>query len=333
MSQVYFVTNRDPKGAEPPTGFGKGFNSEAPDCLRFGKATVTGKKVTVVTAAEKLGGSTKTQKLGSKEVFADLQADMRKGADTIVFIHGYNVSFEAAMQTGDKVRRLYPGRRNVKRNVVVFSWPSDGSMLPFLAYKSDRADARSSSGAFARGLMKLAEFLDGVLRKDNEPCKARIHLMCHSMGNYVLRNGVQEMRRVEGALPRLFDQIFLFAPDEDYDAFEHNHKLAHLPEMGQAVNVYFNAGDTALVVSDKTKSNPARLGSRGPRLPLNVPGSVTLVDGSKIVGGLMEHSYFLDDKRVAFDVNQVLDGKGPEIAKTRKYVASQNRYELKKFGV
>ena len=203
-------------------------------------------------------------------------------------------------------------------------------MLPFLAYKSDRADARSSAGAFARGLMKLGDFLEGVRRDEANPCKASIHLMCHSMGNYVLRNGIQEVVRVNRRLPRLFDQIFLFAPDEDYDAFEHAHKLAPLPEMGQAVNVYFNAGDTAMVVSDKTKSNPTRLGSRGPRLPLNVPGTVNLVDASKIVGGLVEHSYFLQDKRVVADVNLVLDGRGPDITGTRKYLPSQNRYELKK---
>lgn len=333
MNQVLFVTNRNPLGGEPPDDFGTGFNSEAPDCLRLGKATFSGKEVTVHTAAENVTDVAGEQKLGSKEIFAKLQADMRKGADTIVFIHGYNVSFEDALRTGDIIRRAYPGGRKNKRNVVVFSWPSNGSMLPLLAYKSDRADARSSSGAFARGLMKLAEFLEGVLRGHNDPCKARIHLMCHSMGNYVLRNGIQEVRRVQGRLPRLFDQIFLFAADEDYDAFELEYKLLPLPELGQAVNVYFNSGDTGLVVSDKTKSNPARLGSRGPRLPLNVPGTVNLVDVSKIAGGLVEHSYFLEDKRVIFDVNQVLDGKGPEISKTRKYLASQNKYELKKFSI
>jgi len=198
-----------------------------------------------------------------------------------------------------------------------------------MAYKSDRSDARASASGFARGLQKLVGLLTEIKRDSGEVCGSSIHLMCHSMGNYVLRNGLQEVRS-RGGLPRIFDQMFLFAADEDYDAFEHEHKLALLPELGQAVNVYFNSGDAALFTSDHTKGNPARLGSRGPRKPLDVPGTVNLIDASRVVGGLTEHSYYLNDKRVIADVNLVLKGRGPEIPQKRKYVASGNRYELKK---
>ena len=45
---------------------------------------------------------------------------------------------------------------------LVFTWPSDGSMLPFKAYASDRDDARASGVALGRGLQKLASFLSGI---------------------------------------------------------------------------------------------------------------------------------------------------------------------------
>ena len=100
--------------------------------------------------------------------------------------------------------------------------------------------------------------------------------------------------------------------------------------MGNGVNVYFNSGDTALVVSDKTKNNPTRLGSQGPCRPLNVPANVTNIDCSEIVSGAVEHSYFVDDARVVADIQQVLAGKAQDRITKRRYVASQNRYVLGK---
>jgi esterase/lipase superfamily enzyme len=152
--------------------------------------------------------------------------------------------------------------------------------------------------------------------------------MAHSMGNYVLRNGIQEALRA-GAIPRLFDQLFLMAADEDDDAFEFQHKLRPLPKFGNGVSVYFNRGDTALVVSDWTKNNPTRLGSQGPREPLNVPANVTNIDASEIVGGLVEHDYFWSDSRVVRDVEKVLSGTPHDLIPKRRYIASQNRYVLK----
>lgn len=64
-----------------------------------------------------------------------------------------------------------------------------------------------------------------------------------------------------GRPPRVFDQVFLMAPDEDDDAFEHEHKLLPLPRLAKRVNAYFNNEDVAMTVSDKTKGNPDRLGA------------------------------------------------------------------------
>lgn len=330
MPTIHFATNRNPNEAEPPNHYGNSLHPEAPDCLRFGWATQKGKKTTIRTAPEKIEvpeGS--DQLLGSTEVFQELHASMLAGNDTIVYIHGYNVDFDDAVKAAMDLERTYAKASEGRRNIVLFTWPSNGSILPIMAYKSDRSEARASGGAFARGLEKLIKLLI-ELRKDKEKvCDSKIHLMCHSMGNYVLRNGVQQVRK-GGGLPRVFDQIFMFAADEDYDCFDHKHKLALLPELGNAVNVYFNTRDLALFTSDHTKGNPARLGMRGPKHPKTLPGTVYVVDASPVVGGAVEHSYYLDDKQVITDVRRVLNGQGPEIPATRKYMQSQNRFELKK---
>jgi esterase/lipase superfamily enzyme len=275
----------------------------------------------VEVASEKLRPDQAKAQLGSANTFAELQERMRQGRDPLTFIHGYNVEFREALVTGARLADAY----GPKLEVVVFSWPSDGSMMPLLAYKRDRTDAAASAPAFARALLKLRDFVHEV-RRGNE-CGQRIHLMAHSMGNYVLRHGLQEVMR-HGTVPRVFDQLFLMAADEDDDAFELDHKLRLLPHIGQAVNVYFNRGDTALVISDRTKANPTRLGSRGPREPLNVPAAVTIVDVSEVVGGLVEHDYLVSDKRTVEDVAAVMRGTAHDLVPKRRYIASQNKYVL-----
>ena len=330
MPKIYFVTNRN-QDSNQPGGFGGQFSQADIHDLRFGRANVVKRKNKFVLdyadlQDEVLSLDPNRQKLGSAVIFAELRADMAKGADTIALIHGYNVSFEEALVKAGRVRAAYRTQAR-KLNVIVFSWPSDGSMAPLRAYKSDRADARATGPAAGRMLFRLRDFLAEVRR--GEECGGRIHLMAHSMGNYVLRNGLQELRRELGErLPLLFDQIFLFAADEDHDAFEHLHKMMVLPQIALGVNVYFNSGDTALVISDRTKSNPARLGARGPRLPLSVPGNVTLLDCSDVVSGAVEHSYFLDNAKTRRDVGAVLDGVSADRVVRRRYVASQNRYVL-----
>jgi esterase/lipase superfamily enzyme len=313
-----------------PDSFGGGFNPESLDSLRFGAAELRFENDAITidavhVAAERLKTDPRKSVLGSRAVFEELKRTMSDGVDTLVFVHGYNVNFENALRVGGQLLRIHGKTRPI--NVVVFSWPSDGKMTPLLAYKRDRTDAAASGAAFARGLLKLQDFLHEV-RRGNE-CGASIHLMAHSMGNYVLRHGIQEARRhAGGGLQKIFQNIFLMAADEDHDAFEHDHKLAPLPELGSAVNVYFNRGDTALVISDRTKSNPTRLGSEGPRLPLNVPGNVTLIDVSEVVRGLVEHSYFWQNENTVADVKAVLAGEPQDKIAKRRYVPSQNRYVL-----
>ena len=165
--------------------------------------------------------------------------------------------------------------------------------MPFLAYASDRQDAAASGPAFARGFLKLTDFLRGSTPQ--EACDQRVHLVAHSMGNYVLRHAVQEIvARSPGRATRIFDQVFLMAADEDADAFEHDHKLKPLPSLAKRVSVYFNNEDRAIALSDKTKGNPDRLDDDGPQAPRGIPGKVTLVDSTPVVEGLVEHSYFLD---------------------------------------
>jgi esterase/lipase superfamily enzyme len=338
MADVYFGTNRGPSPVKKPTRFGKHFGEDGLSNLRFGKATVRGSKVSIRVngeALKRLSGTNLTNpassKFGSATMFEQLRACMQgDGCDTIVYIHGYNVSFKEAVKSAARVGKNFAHLNEGRGvNMVLFSWPSDGSMLPWVAYSSDRRDASASAPAFARGLLKLHDFMRELTT--SAACHQSVHLIAHSMGNYVLRHALQEVQRQSPVgIPRMFDQIFLMAPDEDDDAFEHEHKLKLLPRLGRRVNVYFNRGDTAMAISDVTKGNPDRLGDDGPRAPFQVPAKVTQVDCSDVVRGVVEHSYFVDEPRVVQDMAQVLSGSDPMQIEGRRFLDDRNRFVIRR---
>ncbi|MDH3910289.1 MAG: alpha/beta fold hydrolase [Rhodospirillales bacterium] len=339
MVKVYFATNRKPNRQQKPDDFGADFSAAGLASLRFGQAEVSGDKLetyVVKVARERLvKDAARKQKdgkgstLGSQSVFEHARRKMASAKrDTVIFIHGYNVSFKEALTAAAQLKvKLGRDAGGPGVNVVLFSWPSDGSMMPYLAYANDRQDAAASGPAFARGFLKLANFLRGSTPE--EACDQRVHLVAHSMGNYVLRHAVQEIeRQSSGRVPRIFDQVYLMAADEDDDAFEHDHKLKRLPRLAKRVNVYFNNEDRAMAVSDKTKGNPDRLGDDGPRVPRGVPGKVTLIDCTPVVGGVVEHSYYLDSPRVVDDMQKVLVGTQSDLIAGRVYIQETNRFRL-----
>ena len=341
MVTVYFATNRDPNDYQTPTDFGKDFSRSGLTDLRFGKAQVTGRKLDrykLTVAPENLQvplaaaqrNDLSGQVLGSTAIFQEVRKRMvTKKCDLMVSIHGFNYSFKEALNRTAQLTKFYGDRDMVW---FLFSWPSNGSMLPFKAYASDRSDARASGEALGRGLMKLAHFLRGI--PPQQYCGQKLHIMAHSMGNYALRHAVQAIR-ASGRQPmrRLFEEVVLMAPDEDEDAFELDHKLKPLPEMAARVSIYCNPRDRALMISDFTKGNPDRLGAAGPRNAKVLPDKVSVVNVKRAVADdddIQCHQYYKENKQVRDDVLALLDGKDPDELKTRVYNPEKNIYWLKK---
>src|ERR1035438_4759779 len=129
--------------------------------------------------------------LGSNAMFSEIKALMEHKTDVILFIHGFNVSWVQAVGSALALQEMLnaSAAKDPQQDVMVvlFTWPSDGLALPFVSYKSDRSDAKGSSGAFGRGVLKLRDFLQEFCKITQNPCGQNIHLLCHSMGNYVLQ--------------------------------------------------------------------------------------------------------------------------------------------------
>jgi esterase/lipase superfamily enzyme len=339
--RIYFATNRNLKDLNSLTDFGNHFSENGLTDLRFGWATVAGDDLdqySLTVAEESLYvepgkaavSDLSEQKLGSKAVFEEIRKEMMsQKQDCVVYIHGFNTSFQDAILGAAQLKKFY---NNLPMVYFLFTWPSDGSMLPFKAYASDRDDARASGVALGRGLQKFASFLHGTRPEDY--CGQSVHLFAHSMGNYVLRWALQGIKSSAGSnLRRLLEQIVLFAGDEDDDAFEHDHKLQSLPDLARRVTVYHNPGDKALVVSDLTKGNPDRLGASGPRNSRALPDKVSVVNCESVIRFKDDptgHQYFRLDQNVKQDVLAVLSGEESQDIKTRKYQQDTRSYRLKR---
>ncbi|MGE0621111.1 MAG: alpha/beta hydrolase [Pseudomonadales bacterium] len=253
---------------------------------------------------------------GSQRLFSELKDDMQLGCDVLVYIHGFSVGWWSAVASAMSLELML--NRNIPTDgkrvkVVLFTWPSDGKKIPFWSYFSDRNDAEASGASIGRGFLKLRDYLVEIWREarksDQELCRQSIHLLCHSMGNYVLQNALKRTEEfsVGGKPPRLFDQVFLCAPDVADDVFEPGKGLRRLPEMAGQVSIYHNAGDLSMPISDHTKGNTDRLGLRGANRPAELDGRVHQIDCTPIVTGLVEHSYYLQG-RVTDDIRHSVDG-------------------------
>ena len=349
MIDIYFGTNRNPQPVKTPRDFGYQLNNRGA-FLRFGKAQVSDeldRVEEIAVAPERLRPGRRSQLLGSNTIFAEIRESMRAGVDTVLFIHGFNYSFHEALIDAARLKRTYE-TTETPYTFFVFSWPSDGSLMPYIAYANARADARTSGAALGRGLLKLGEFVRLVsdelgprVRSDlgrdaetarlrKELCTGRLHLMAHSMGAYALRHAVQGMRAEIGDdLPRLFDEILLIAADEDADAFEHDHKLALLPRLGRRVTVYHNREDIPLAISDLTKGNPDRLGADGPAHPHLLPAKVSVVDCTDVVEGFQEHRYHKDHQTIINDIMATLQSETFNRTENRNYLLETNSYRIR----
>ena len=95
-------------------------------------------------------------KRGSEVIFPQLLNEVRKKKDSkegircsvLVFIHGFNNSFEESIESGAELAHLYSSDDH-QLIPFVFSWPSDGEFSN-IAYGDDRIDAELSGCAGAR---------------------------------------------------------------------------------------------------------------------------------------------------------------------------------------
>lgn len=303
---------------------------------------------------------------GTRRMFLDLyrrmgEAPSGKG-DTLLFLHGFQYTFEASLKHIRKLAEVYLNARDCTvANLVYFSWPSKGSLTE---YRDDQVDAIESGKLLGRLFRKTRQFfLEFFGSKDaprNAFCGHRIHLAAHSMGNQVLTHMIHELNHYPLEPFSMFGEVLLLNADADWNVFEPGQPLHRLPEYCERTHIYNHYSDDALWISQHTKNFMKRLGRHGPSSLDTLPPRTKVVDGSDlkarrgkgkqaavpagdvfaseaaVITGqkvptrerLMDHWGYLYRPEVIADVKAVMAGRGSTTISGRRATPHPNLFKL-----
>ncbi len=239
-----------------------------------------------------------------------------------LFVHGYNNSWIDAVLRYDQVSRdLFDGERGLGLSVL-FSWPSDGMLA---GYVPDRVDADHSADDVAQVLVDLHDYQVAMQRlamKDpSAACQVKISAIAHSMGNYVMQQGVARAwtRANRPALVSLFSQLLMVAADVDNDLFACGESSDGSPGEAIAnlcyrVTALYSGRDPALAASAGLKHfGKRRLGRSGLDRAHAPPDNVWDYDCTPLLGNAdtaaVHSAYFTEiaTQRLMVDVLRGLD--------------------------
>ncbi len=201
--------------------------------------------------------------------------------EVFVFVHGYNVTFEAA------ARRTAQIAYDVKFSgaPIFFSWPSQGGLLKYTVDETNVDWA----------VPDLKQFLLDVVR--NSGAKS-VNLIAHSMGSRALTQALRELELELKENSALFSQVILAAPDIDAEIFRRDLAPA-LVKASQRVTLYASSNDQALAASKQVHGYP-RAGESGNGLVV-MPG-VDTIDVSAIDTSILGHSYYGSSNPILRDI-------------------------------
>ena len=321
---MFIITNRAVDASKSNLdAFGKEPNPEGPNELRMVNVTgTTTFKVEVLgdrLSQDEVDDLIEQYKLNIdrlKPWYASLRVACalfsqanKEGKQILFFVHGYNNDIRDVVRTAFELEKLY--------NVIVvpFSWPANGGgkVSGAAAYLNDKDDARSSSTALHRAVEKV-QFYHGMLTENTDQmcmlealtrhpdnrekaqavytslmtkkCSTTLNLLCHSMGNYVLKYAVKPGNSSLQGL--VFDNIALVAADANNPG--HESWVRCLPTRNR-LYVVINENDGALSWSRRKPGDEqkARLGHHLRNL---VAENAYYIDVTRNRGVGTEHSYF-----------------------------------------
>lgn len=253
-----------------------------------------------------------------------------------MFIHGYDNDWKSSAERYITLQKeLYSGSESLGI-LVLFSWPSNGNVAAYLA---DREDAEESGPDLLRVLNLLYEkslamqkLAAQQLRKGNiDPsqttmCKAKISVIAHSMGNYLVEKGLSSLsKRINN--PQLFTlvhQLVMAAADVDNDLFDkdlpHGNDGSLMANLCYRISALYTGRDPVLGSSALLKHfGTRRLGRSG--LPENtkVYDNVCEFDITKLIsnGCSNVHGAVFTERKVLDLVRTILCGVDRGIAEEK----------------
>ncbi len=211
----------------------------------------------------------------------------------LVFVHGFNVTFDQALQRGAQLARDL----NFDGPLFVFSWPSKGSML---RYGSDRSSADAA-------VNPLVAFLGQVVAATGAK---QVHIVAHSMGNRVLLPSLVKIARAaQSPVRAALGEVILAAPavpENDFNAWLDD-IVAH---GGSRITLYASSVDRAMQVGWFREWGTTLAGYSGKGVPL-VHAGMQSIDITKAASGDvtdLNHDVFASNPVMSEDIRQILQG-------------------------
>ncbi len=221
----------------------------------------------------------------------------------LVFVHGYRVTFEQAVET---VAELSVLTRNRFRPVLI-SWPSAGR---YGAYGSDGERADKS----IHTVTEAVELLGSV-----DPRRA-IHFVAHSMGNRIVLGGLTKLRAAGGTGSALLQELVTVAPDVQCDQYRNAMKAIQQPggsanRMFRRASLYLYEKDYALTAAEVVRflrppNEQCRIGNqRG--YSASAIADVEVIDWSCMREIADSHSYYIANDYISRDLREILRHSTP----------------------
>jgi esterase/lipase superfamily enzyme len=239
---------------------------------------------------------------------AELDRAKRARDEAIVFVHGYNTSFDDALYRAAQIAHdlEFDGL------AAMYSWPSRGT---YLDYSYDLNSA-------ARSQRYLIEFL-GRLAKETRV--KRIHIVAHSMGNRPL---IEALRTVQVGGDRTLQgklgQIVFAAPDVDRDLFA---EITSKLNLGAGRTLYASNEDKALILSRQADGIP-RAGDVPPEGPV-ILKNIDTIDISKASTNPLlstNHSDYAERSHILKDIQLLIEsGTRPPDVRFPLYAVAEAR--------
>jgi esterase/lipase superfamily enzyme len=220
------------------------------------------------------------------QFFSDLRATATD-RDVLVFIHGYNVTFEDALRrTGQLAYDL-----QFKGPAVAYTWPGQDNPARYLIAVSNVDWCKPH----------LLKFLTEIA---DDSGARRIHVIVHSLGNRIFAHAVDAIVTANPARKALFHNVVMAAADLDVDEFRQ--LAAKMKQSTDSLTLYVSQTDKALKAS-KDLAKYARVGQGGSKVVLL--SGIDTIDATQVDKGFfwdVDHSYFGDSASVVSDLWQLI---------------------------
>lgn len=200
----------------------------------------------------------------------------------LVFVHGFNTSFESALYRAAEITRAL----KFDGAVFLYSWPSAGHIVRY-GYDAESADNASPF---------LADFLNLVI---GETGAKSVSIVAYGLGSVP---ALDALVRLKGKLPQGagVNDLILAAPDLDRERF--GARVRELSVLARRITLYAAASDRALNISRRYVGGVPRAGDVPEGGPMVLAG-VETVDvsepGTEAIGragpATVAHSAFLVD--------------------------------------